>query len=60
MGNMSQRAGPRFVYLYELTARILNPDCFDDEQQDLLNSTKAIGSEFLDYLSYSRGVLPES
>lgn len=60
MGSMSQRAGPRFVYLYEIAARILNPDCFDDEQQRLLNETKAIGSDFLQYLSYTRGVLPES
>lgn len=58
MGSMAQRAGPRFVYLYELSARILNPDCFDDDQQKMLNKTKAIGSNFMDYLSYTSGVLP--
>ncbi|MBE6526548.1 MAG: hypothetical protein E7Z63_02100 [Thermoplasmata archaeon] len=57
MGSMAQRASPRFIQLYEITARILNPDCFDDDAQKLLNDTKAIGSEYQDYLTYTKGVM---
>ena len=53
-GSMAQRAGPRFVQFYEIVARVINPGCFDDEQQMRLNSTNAIGSDYTDYITYSR------
>ena len=56
MSSMAQRAGPRFVQLYEITARILNPDCFSDEAQDKLNATHAIGSDYKTYLKYTLGI----
>lgn len=48
-GEMAQRPGPRFAQFSELTARILNPDVFDD-----LEISKFIGDNYTDYLTYTK------
>ncbi|AIZ56121.1 cobalamin-binding protein [Candidatus Methanoplasma termitum] len=48
-GNMSTLPGPRFIQLMELTARILNPDIFND-----IKMPKYIGDNYEDFLSFTK------
>ncbi len=50
-GELSQRPGPRVVQMAELTARILNPDVFDD-----IKMNKFIGDDYYNYLSYTKEI----
>lgn len=50
LGEMAQRSGPRIAQLTELTARIINPDSFDDG----IEVPKAIGDDYQSYLKYTK------
>ncbi len=50
LGEMAQRAGPRFAQLMELTARILHPDAFGDG----IVIPKYLGDNYEDYLTITK------
>lgn len=52
LGEMAQRAGPRFAQLMEITARILHPDAFDDG----IIIPKYIGDNYEDYLTITKNL----
>jgi len=50
LGEMAQRAGPRFAQLMELTARILHPDAFGDS----IIIPKYLGNNYEEYLTITK------
>ena len=48
-GYMSTLPGPRFIQLMELTARILNPDVFDD-----IEVPRYVGDNYEDFLTFTK------
>jgi iron complex transport system substrate-binding protein len=50
LGEMAQRAGPRFAQLMELTARILHPNAFGDG----IIVPKYLGNNYEDYLTITK------
>jgi len=52
LGEMAQRSGPRIAQLTELIARVTNSSAFDDG----ITVPKAVGDNYQDYLSYTKGL----
>ncbi len=52
--DMSQRPCSRFIQLYEITARIINPDVMSD-----ITVNRHIGDDYRNFLSYTKNIIEE-